>query len=433
MLLYRLSGSLAAMSFFGAMFVILSYFSMAVLRKHPTNMVFFLSVSDLLFSMKYIVTALIPNSRALEERYGPACYLQAGWAQFWGLASISWNGMISLNLIIDLHKQGFARTANLSKFYHLWVWGLSAATTGIMFAYAAEMPPKTQIGPSGDGTCWAASDSMKLLFFVPLIAYFSISLIAVIFAFVRTSHAMSDSARRGVMLRMILYVAVFLFCWSGPLAHRVYNLVTNTPDTEPEDSSDSRGADDTAAKTLKYLDAIGISIQGFSNAMVWLTNPSFFASFKQHILYKYFGCLLPADRIPILDHIEDSRQDINRLGQILRRNIITCILLGIQQSLMALPRNDVTQKDYAKTHVYNWDDLLADEANMGGQAQTFEFIDYAPIVFAHIRELSAISTESYRSSMDPKHFLGKLGDQLAKFSDGRSNSFFIFSDRKSVV
>ena len=33
------------------------------------------------------------------------------------------------------------------------------------------------------------------------------------------------------------------------------------------------------------------------------------------------------------DNLTDARQDITVIGQILRRNIITCILLGIQQSV----------------------------------------------------------------------------------------------------
>jgi len=190
------------------------------------------------------------------------------------------------------------------------------------------------------------------------------------------------------------------------------------------------------------LDAMGVSIQGFANAMVWLTNPSFFSSFKSNIIDKYFSCLMPQsdEQHPILagiqDNLSDSRHDINRIGQILRRNIITCILLGIQQSLRDLLRNDVTQKSYADTRAYNYDDLYADgdEESRSGQGQTFEFIDYAPLVFAHIRELSAISAENYKASMAPGNFLGKLSDQLAKFSDGRSNSFFIFSpDKKFII
>lgn len=112
--------------------------------------------------------------------------------------------------------------------------------------------------------------------------------------------------------------------------------------------------------------------------------------------------------------------------------------------------NNVTQKCYTDTKTYNHEELYADgEDSKDGQAQTFEFIDYAPIVFAHVRELSAISVDSYKvstcelldgninllyqNSMSPTNFK-TLSDQLAKFSDGRSNSFFIFSpDKKFII
>lgn len=59
--------------------------------------------------------------------------------------------------------------------------------------------------------------------------------------------------------------------------------------------------------------------------------------------------------------------------------------------------NNVTQKCYTDSKTYNHEELYADgEDSKDGQAQTFEFIDYAPIVFAHVRELSAISVDSYK-------------------------------------
>lgn len=73
-----------------------------------------------------------------------------GWVQFWGMASISWIGMISLNLIIELHKQGFARTASYAKYYHMFVWSISVITTLIMFFGKSKVG--SAIGPSGDGT-----------------------------------------------------------------------------------------------------------------------------------------------------------------------------------------------------------------------------------------------------------------------------------------
>jgi hypothetical protein len=423
---YRVSGSLAAMSFCGAMFVIFSYFSMPILRKHPTNMVFFLSVSDLLFSLKFIVTALYPGSKNLELESW-TCYLQAGWAQFWGTASISWVGMISLNLIVELHKQGFARTASYSKYYHVFVWSLSTITTGVMFTFP------DRIGSSGDGTCWIENnaDPLRLLFFVPLLTYFAISIYSVILAFVRTSNGvMSDQSRRGVMIRMVSYVAVFLLCWSLPLVHRISLWTRHVSSTEDPDHP----------TTLQTLDAVGISIQGFANAMVWLTNPSFFVAIKKHILDKYFGCLFKdsQEKHPLLTEIEDTltdaRQDITVIGQMLRKNMITCILLGIQQSMRDLKRSDVTQKSYADKRTYNYDELRAGDEVTEGQAQAFQFVDYSPLVFAHIRELSNVSMDDYRESMNVNQFLGKItNDQLAKFSDGRSDSFFIFSPDKKFI
>ena len=30
------------------------------------------------------------------------CFAQAAWAQFWGLGSVSWNGIIALNIVLEL-------------------------------------------------------------------------------------------------------------------------------------------------------------------------------------------------------------------------------------------------------------------------------------------------------------------------------------------
>ena len=86
-----------------------------------------------------------------------------------------------------------------------------------------------------------------------------------------------------------------------------------------------------------------------------------------------------------------------------------------------LRRNDVTQKSYADKRTYNYDELYvpsplnppsltapilfllltsvcrrANDEVTEGQAQAFQFVDYSPLVFAHIRELSSVSMESYK-------------------------------------
>jgi hypothetical protein len=308
-------------------------------------MVFFLSLCDSLLSLKFIVTAVYPSSDELEQP-GPACYIQAGWAQFWGIGSIAWNGMISLNLIINLQKQGFAKTSSLVKYYHMVVWSLAAGTTAIVYI------EHDRIGASGDGTCWIEknNDPFRLLFFVPLILFFSLSLASLVLCFLRTQNlpGMSDSSRRGVVLRMISYTGVFLLCWSGPIIHRIQLLADKKVD--PENPNEPT--------PLMLLDASGICIQGFANSMVWLTNPSFFTSFKRRILDKYFSWLLPSqERSPLLnalqDTLQDSKQDINRIDTLLRRNIITCILQGIRVSLREPAQSvEVTHKSYSESKTY---------------------------------------------------------------------------------
>lgn len=89
---------------------------------------------------------------------------------------------------------------------------------------------------------------------------------------------------------------------------------------------------------LQYLDAIGATLQGAANALVWLTNPSFFKSFKDAVLKRmdYFGCLKKGDqtRIPLLgedwnDYLQDDTNDLQYYDAVLRRNIITFLLYGM--------------------------------------------------------------------------------------------------------
>lgn len=155
--------------------------------------------------------------------------------------------MIALNLIFNL-RNPFANTAGYAKFYHLWVWGFALATTIWMiakhqygesgelhlsspFSFSLSlflsslfslMSPLTNtqthrqaqthsphqtttrthartrllISRSipGDGTCWIKQDDRKnhtnwfqLTFFVPLLIYWVLAIVALFYAQTRTS------------------------------------------------------------------------------------------------------------------------------------------------------------------------------------------------------------------------------------------------------
>jgi hypothetical protein len=55
------------------------------------------------FALKFFVTAvLIPTDDNNPDTSEVVCFIQAIWAQFWGLGSVSWNGTIALNIMLEL-------------------------------------------------------------------------------------------------------------------------------------------------------------------------------------------------------------------------------------------------------------------------------------------------------------------------------------------
>lgn len=83
---YIVQGLFSGLSFLGSVLIVASSFTIPNLRKHPTTLVLYLSVCDLLFSLKYLVVALAPNSEDWEDRetHAAYCLAEAVWSQFFG-------------------------------------------------------------------------------------------------------------------------------------------------------------------------------------------------------------------------------------------------------------------------------------------------------------------------------------------------------------
>ncbi|GAM18281.1 hypothetical protein SAMD00019534_014560, partial [Acytostelium subglobosum LB1] len=429
-LLYRISGSLALLSCIGAVFVIITFIWYKDLKKHPTRMVFFLSICDLIFSAKYMITSVIPNSQSLQQHM-VWCNIQAALQQFFGLASISWSGMISLNLILT-SANPFRNTSSLSKWYHVWVWGLSLVSTVLMFALDYE-----DIGPSGDGTCWLMNKKslMRLSFFVPLMAYFALSIGSLITAFYYSGNfsTLSDENRRGMLIRMSSYTAVFILCWLGPVIHRTVQW-TEPSNNKNGDSSDSSNFDPTP---LMYFDAIGVSVQGFMNAIVWLTNPQFFKGFTNNVK-RVIPCLSfnrLEENIPLLKSLKDDMQDPTQLATSLRNYILTCCLKGITLSVgdNTDPVNEMSIKMKDDCKIYTEQQLFREELSIQSSSiKKHQFKDYTPKTFAAIRSLQGITPEEYLRSFNAETFFDVLSNQ--KFSEGKSGSFMCFTpDNKYLI
>jgi hypothetical protein len=73
----------------------------------------------------------------------PYCAIQAGMAQFWGIGSVSWIGIISLDMAINI-RNPFHNTQPYTKFYHLFVWTYAVVSTLVLLTQGG-------YGPTGDG------------------------------------------------------------------------------------------------------------------------------------------------------------------------------------------------------------------------------------------------------------------------------------------
>ena len=186
-----------------------------------------------------------------------------------------------------------------------------------------------------DGTCWikprnssGAPDAYQLTFFVPLLFYVLVCIVALVYLRMRTQPLMGGKtgrSKRRLFFRLQLFVALFIVCWIGPIVHRtiVYMRV-----------------DRQSWEWLRVWDAAGQSFSGFLNAVVWLSNPHFFRPLNSLVrtvvpFYAQFQ-----DRaheyVPVLKklhkELEDEGLDIQRFDVLLRKSIIISLLQGASKA-----------------------------------------------------------------------------------------------------
>ena len=119
------------------------------------------------------------------------------------------------------HKKN-SSTSSFSIPYHLIVWGYSIATTLILVF-------TDRAAPSLDDTCWVAKDDLFVLtIFIPLLFYFFLSLTAAIMVAVRGKYFFDGDVtiNRQLRLRMVMFLCVFIFSWSGHISHYIAAFMT---------------------------------------------------------------------------------------------------------------------------------------------------------------------------------------------------------------
>lgn len=120
----------------GSLFIIVCFVFIRVLRKHPNSMLFWNAICDLSFNVFLLVMPFVRQD--FFPQGSLACKFVASVHQFLSIASVSWNMMISLDLLLLLRSPFHAGSGYIKFFnygvpswiiYHLFVWGLSIITS----------------------------------------------------------------------------------------------------------------------------------------------------------------------------------------------------------------------------------------------------------------------------------------------------------------
>ena len=328
---------LGLVSCVGSLAIIVSYLLFKKLRKYPFNLVVVLSISGLVFSLSFLVAAVLDIISVsifvllifessltnilkykVDVKSGWICFLTACFTQFFGLASVSWNGVISLNFFLEVFNP-FFDNSSLYKYYHLFVWSLCLILTTLIAA-------TNQIGPVSDNTCWieGSKNLYRLTFLIPLCTNMLIALVAMVYVLVRTrkNKFKTKTKRFKTLLRMIMFSLIFIVSWLPPLIHRTAEYFSK----------------DNPPLVLKFIDVIGVSGQAAANAICWILYPPFRMVLKENC--KKSRSL--QEELLIKGEQEELTGD--NLIASLRRNMIACLLEGLKISVTTQEKHEITPK-----------------------------------------------------------------------------------------
>jgi len=421
----------SSLSIFGSLIIIYTFGAVKELRRFPYSLVFCLSVCDFFFSLKYFIASFWLSQMNEDNSY--LCASQAAWAQFWGLGSISWNGIISINIIFLLRNPFMNPTAHITV-YQIYVWGLSLISA-IFIVSSGFWANDPAYGVSGDGTCWITYDNptWQLVFVLPLIFYFLVSFtcFGVALARSRTFEGYKNGRRRRI-LRMLFFSVVFIGVWTIPLIHHLLLLFSSEP---------------SSYTVMEYAEAVCVSIQGFANAFVWLSNPYFRALVKRTpLILRITHCFISRKMSKEIKRTESSSLLPNSedFGGILRfrQRVIESVIIGVTKAITLssdqTPRRAsikiLTTEDYDEQLIiqdFSRNEEPGENVNDSIRNTNQKLIAYAPQVYLNLLHLASIGSEDFRASFNLEEMLEVSNQQ---FSEGRSGSFFIFSsDHKYLL
>ena len=232
-----------SLSIIGDIFMAITIISFKDLRTFNFRMIMYLTLTDLLASIAYLLTPLSKNNHSL-------CMLQAYLMNFSSLSSLLWTSciMVALYRLIILEKIN-EKHIELIFCVISWVVPLVASAASI-----------NDYGMTGNW-CWLDGNHLLLAFlqfYGPLVVVvvFNIFLCVVIWKQLKKntgSELELHSTKMKVFKRMTLYPLVLIICFLPAAIHRLYEFLKIN-----EDNS-----------TLNMIGIAGCCLYGFANSIVY--------------------------------------------------------------------------------------------------------------------------------------------------------------------
>ena len=254
----------SGLSMVGSAFIIGSFWHYPSLRqKRVLAMVYWLSISNFIYDLFVWVAGV-----ARFPETSTWCLTQATLQQFFGLSTILFSAVISLELVRAVRGQQ-AETKDYSRVYHMIIWSICLVVTifCMVFGVIGQVPDLD--GP--EVYCWSQNSpnwARVVFFYIPVTATMLFSIYAMNYSMRRlheTKLLQTALGRRSAKL-LVSYVTVFILSYLLAVILgicSIFNLYFSP--------------------WLGYLNEICFYSQGILNCFVWAFSPSFHDAFHSRL------------------------------------------------------------------------------------------------------------------------------------------------------
>eukprot|EP01084_Bolivina_argentea_P026661 49606_1 len=187
-----------------------------------------------------------------------SCKITGTIAQFFLVASASWNFVIAICLMRMLRATPIHKFEREIKYHHIFSWGISFILCIVPWfenAYGYTKNIELIYGLK-EFECWISDSVYQLCLYLPAMIYVFIAFILLIFTFIQSRN--KKIQHTSTSLRLAAYTIVFVVTWTFPIILRLHGMTS-----------------DKAPPTFTvWAHHISIACIGIGNAVIWGTSQS---------------------------------------------------------------------------------------------------------------------------------------------------------------